>query len=142
MPEPSRYAGRCLCGAVRFEAEVAEPEMGACHCGMCRRWSGGVFLAAEAEAVDVADPGALGCYVSSEWAERCFCKTCGSTMFWRSKDGKHIAVSIQAFENPGDFAFTSQIFIDEKPSTYSFAEPTRTLTGEEAFAAFGAGDGA
>ena len=33
--------GRCLCGKVTFTAEGVEPHSHACHCGMCRRWSGG-----------------------------------------------------------------------------------------------------
>ena len=37
--------GHCLCGAVSFEAEVEKRESHACHCGMCRRWSGSAMLA-------------------------------------------------------------------------------------------------
>lgn len=140
MPEPIQRSGQCLCGAVRFDATIAQPEMGACHCAMCRRWSGGVFLSAVCSAVDVADPAALGVYASSEWAERCFCKTCGTTLFWRAKDGGHITASIQAFADPAEFRFASQIFIDEKPPTYNFAEKTATMTRAEVLAAFAAGD--
>jgi hypothetical protein len=50
---------------------------------------------------------------------------------WRSKDGKHFAVSLQAFDNPSSFHFASQIFTDEKPSSYSFAQTTQNMTGPE-----------
>ena len=51
MTEPVRQAGQCLCGAVRFDAVIARAEMGACHCAMCRRWTGGVFLSVECREV-------------------------------------------------------------------------------------------
>ncbi|MCX8998927.1 GFA family protein [Rhizobiaceae bacterium BDR2-2] len=129
--EGMREQGQCLCGAVRFEAQVGAREIGACHCSMCRRWSGGVFLAVECEEVEFADRSALGVYSSSEWGERCFCSSCGSTLLWRSKDGSHHAVSVQAFANPSDFRFVSQIFIDEKPDCYSFTEATKNMTGAD-----------
>ena len=39
-----RLTGGCICGAVRFEAKPESDEMGVCHCGFCRRWSGVVSL--------------------------------------------------------------------------------------------------
>lgn len=129
--ETTREQGQCLCGAVRFQAQVGAKEVGVCHCSMCRRWSGGVFLAVECEGVAFADEKALGVYSSSEWGERCFCKSCGSTLLWRSKDGAHTAVSVQAFENPSDYRLVSQIFIDEKPDCYSFTQATKDMTGAE-----------
>lgn len=136
MTVPKRYKGQCLCGAVRFDAVIAKPDMGACHCILCRRWSGGVFLSVECTAVDIVDPDAMGLYASSDWGERGFCKTCGSSLLWRSRDGAHIAVSVQAFADPGAFPFTSQIFIEDKPDSYHFREATRVMTGAQVFAAF------
>ena len=123
--------GQCLCGAVRFEAKFGAREVGVCHCSMCRRWSGGVFLAVECDSVSVEDETHLGVYSSSEWGERCLCTACGSTIMWRSKDGAHHAVSVQSFDDPSSFRFASQIFIDEKPTNYSFAEATKNMTGPE-----------
>ncbi|MCR6643264.1 MAG: GFA family protein [Terricaulis sp.] len=131
--------GRCLCGAVRFEAAPEKLQMGACHCSMCRRWSGGVFLAVECGALAIADESQLGIYKSSDWGERCFCKTCGSTLFWRMQDGSHAAVSAQAFEEPGKFTLVSEIFVDEQPASYAFANATKRMTGAEFIAAFQAG---
>ena len=130
-------SGHCLCGAIRFHATPKNLEMGACHCAMCRRWSGGVFMAVDCSgALKIEDESALGVYKSSQWGERCFCKTCGSSLFWRMQDGSHISVAVQAFDDAARFAFTSEIFIDEKPATYAFANSTKTMTGAEVFAAF------
>ena len=84
MSEGATMNGGCLCGAVRFTATPANREVGACHCSMCRRWTAGPFLGLECgTTVKVADSAQLGVYRSSEWAERCFCKKCGTALFYR-----------------------------------------------------------
>ena len=35
--------GGCLCGAVRWSASAPPRDIHHCHCGMCRRWTGGGF---------------------------------------------------------------------------------------------------
>jgi hypothetical protein len=137
MSGGERLSGKCLCGAVRFTAAPEKAEMGVCHCGMCRRWTGGVFLGVNCgSTVKVEGKDNLGVYVSSDWGERCFCKKCGSTLFWRLQNGRMTVVSAQAFDNPADFAFTSEIFIDEKPANYAFANQTHKMTGAEVMAMF------
>ena len=36
--------GHCLCGAVQYTATLPEEGLGACHCEMCRRWTGGPYV--------------------------------------------------------------------------------------------------
>jgi hypothetical protein len=130
-------SGGCLCGAVRFTATLKNQDVGVCHCGMCRRWAGGPFFAMECEgAVEIADPSGLGVYRSSEWAERCFCKTCGSVLFYRLLGKDFAAISAEALDDRSELRFASQIFIDEKPAYYEFANKTHTMTGADVFAAF------
>ena len=106
---------------------------------MCRKWSAGPFFAIECGAtLKVEDPSQLGIYRSSDWAERCFCKQCGTPLFYRLVGKDFYAVSVEAFDDRGDFALTSQIFVDEKPAYYDFANKTKNMTGAEVFAAFGA----
>jgi hypothetical protein len=33
--------GKCMCGAVSYVASQVESGVHACHCSMCRQWSGG-----------------------------------------------------------------------------------------------------
>ena len=42
------------------------------------------------------------------------------------------------FDNSEGLVFDHQIFIDEKPEYYSFANETKNMTGEEVFAMFAA----
>ncbi|WP_306226176.1 GFA family protein [Bosea beijingensis] len=132
-----KLSGGCLCGAVRFTAVPKKAEMDACHCGMCQRWSGGVFMAVSCGEVAVEDESELGTYPSSEWAMRQFCKRCGSSLFWRLREGgDHVAVSFQSFDDKNSFIFLEEIFIDAKPALYDFAGERPRLTGAEVLARF------
>jgi hypothetical protein len=132
--------GGCLCGAVRFTAEPKDRNVGVCHCGMCRRWAAGPFFAMECKgAVKVADESSLGVYRSSEWAERCFCKRCGSVLFYRLVGKDFSVISAEALDDRSGLVFASQIFVDDKPPYYDFANKTHNMTGAEVFAAFAPG---
>jgi hypothetical protein len=138
MAEARRVSGGCLCGAVRYTAVLEKPEMDVCHCRMCRRWSGGVFMSVPCNDLKVADERALGRYASSDWAERLFCKDCGTSLFWRFKDdaGGHVAVAFQSFDDLPPVSFAEEIFIDEKPELYAFAGTRPRKTGAQVIAAF------
>lgn len=133
--------GRCLCGAVRFTVTVASGNLGACHCAMCRTWSGGVLFALdEVKDLNVSSDGALGIYKSSDWAERGFCKTCGTNLFWRSEQFGHTAVMAGAIEEQDELTFVSEIFVDAKPGYYAFANDTKKFTEAEVLAQFSGAD--
>ncbi len=129
--------GQCLCGAVRFTAKLKSEQVAVCHCSMCRRWSGGALLVVEVEEdIEFQGSDAVGVFSSSDWGERGFCKKCGTSLFWRMKGGGHTAVSAAAFDDLGAPSLTTEIFIDQKPDYYNFAEATHKMTGAEVFAAF------
>lgn len=121
-------SGHCLCGAARFTAEVERREMDACHCSMCRRWGGGPATTVFATALTFEDETPVGLFVSSDWAERGFCKACGTGLFWRTRDGKMLTVNAQAFDPPLDYPLTVEIYIDHKPENYAFANDTTKMT--------------
>jgi hypothetical protein len=78
------FHGHCLCGAVSVTVAGAhDPRPGACHCRMCQRWSGGLFLCFNADANGVTVEGPVTRYASSEFAERAFCSVCGSHLWMR-----------------------------------------------------------
>ncbi|HWV41148.1 GFA family protein [Pseudorhodoplanes sp.] len=133
-------SGGCLCGAVRFTATPANDDVGACHCSICRRWSAGPFMVRDCgTSLKIEDASKAGVYRSSEWAERGFCKTCGTTLYYRLIDKDMYFVSAEAFDDVKTLAFTSQVFIDEKPAYYDFANKTHNMTGAEVFALFAPG---
>jgi hypothetical protein len=122
--------GRCLCGAVSFTSLDAE-EIGACHCGFCRRWGGGPLLAVHC-GPDVRFHGTdnVTVYASSEWAERAFCKRCGTHLYYKLLPTGEYFIPAGTFETT-DFNLASQIYIDKKPGYYSFANQTPMLTEQQ-----------
>ncbi|MCP5075954.1 MAG: GFA family protein [Rhodobacteraceae bacterium] len=134
--------GKCLCGAVHFTIDTSPTETGACHCGMCRRWSGGVYLRVQVAPGNIKFAGAenISTYTSSEWAERGFCKTCGSSLYYRvTAPGPHSGtyhMGLGTFDDPSCINLTGEIFVDEKPQGYAFAGDTHKMTGAEVFAMF------
>ena len=128
--------GRCICGGVLFDARIAEGHVQTCHCGMCQRWAAGPFMVVECEPRSVVLTGSenLAVYASSEWGERCFCKICGSALFWRLSDGSMIMASAGALDDKSGLELRVQLFVDEKPTYYAFSNDTEMVTGAEAMA--------
>ncbi|MEM8779439.1 MAG: GFA family protein [Cyanobacteria bacterium P01_G01_bin.49] len=137
MSNTNVVKGSCLCGAVNLSTISMSHHVGACHCSMCRKWSGGSLLVVECES-DVSFSGEenIGIYESSEWAERGFCQKCGSHLFYKLKQNNQYYIPVGIFDNSKDLVFDHQIFIDEKPEYYAFANETKNMTGEEVFAQF------
>jgi hypothetical protein len=131
-------SGKCLCGAVRFTAENVETHHHACHCGMCRRWSGGPAFATAAEGVRFEGEKNIVRYASSDWAERGFCKRCGSSLFYFLKPAGQYMIYVGAFDEPKDFTLAGEIYIDHKPAGYAFAGDLPKRTEAEVLATFAA----
>ena len=81
--------GSCLCGAVRFDAELPSKWVAHCHCSLCRRAHGAAFVTwvgMDAARVRIGDDAAaLRWYASTPQAQRGFCSRCGSTLFFRGE---------------------------------------------------------
>lgn len=137
MSEKNRREGHCLCGAVYVTALAISNKIGACHCGMCRRWTGGPSMSISCGS-DVTFEGEenITVFESSQWAERGFCNKCGSHLFYRLKTNKHYYIPAGIFENADDLVFDNQLFIDKKPKYYSFANETKNMTEAEIFSMY------
>jgi len=134
MTNTTSKTGSCLCGAVRITAANPSNKVGACHCGMCRRWGSGPFMEIDC-GTEVSFEGEenITVYDSSSWAERGFCSKCGSHLFYRLKETNQHMVSVGLFDEQGGFIFETQVFIDRKPSFYSFSNKTNDMTEAEIF---------
>lgn len=89
-------------------------------------------------AVSFDDEEYVSVFDSSAWAERGFCRKCGTHLFYRIKEtGQHM-IPVGLFDDEDNLAFDNQVFIDEKPAFYRFADKTNEMTGAELFAKFGA----
>ena len=75
-------------------------------------------------------------FQSSDWAERGFCGNCGTNLFYRVLASDEYIVSPFVLDDQSDLTLTGQIFIDEKPDWYAFANETKNMTGAEVFAMY------
>ncbi|MCR9212681.1 MAG: GFA family protein [Proteobacteria bacterium] len=114
------YRGSCLCGAVAFETEGPLRDVISCHCKQCQKSSGHYFAATAcpSESLKLTEDRGLKWFISSDWAERGFCQECGSTLFWRRKNGDHISILAGTFDGDFDKKTTRHIFVADKKDYY------------------------
>jgi len=82
------------------------------------------------DSVSFENEQSISVYKSSEWAERGFCKNCGSHLFYRLQGDQHMILA-GSCHNIEYVFIDNQYFIDDKPSFYRFANETVSLTGAE-----------
>jgi hypothetical protein len=125
--------GGCLCRAVRFTARLTGTSFGACHCPMCRKWTGSALLGITVPAENVLWSGTehIARRQSSGWGERAWCRDCGSPVWFRvTVDSPHagtIELPIGSFDNADGLTMANEIYIDMKPDSYAFAGDGRQV---------------
>ncbi len=137
MAQELKIIGRCMCGAVGVNGTAKAPEVAACHCNMCRRWSSGPYFEVSCENVTFEGENNISTIRSSDWAERGFCKKCGSNLFYHIIDSDEFQIAAGLLNEQSDLHLSLQVFVDEKPPFYTLAEKTETMTAAEVYAAYG-----
>lgn len=128
---------RCLCGANRFEVQLRNHEVAACHCSMCRRQTGGPLMTIDIEDIHFINQQHLSVFSSSEWAERGFCNACGTFIFWRLKDHSFANLNVFTLEELSEHLdFNLEIYVDHQPAFYAFNNQTRKMTEAEVIQMF------
>jgi len=79
----------------------------------------------------------ISTYPSSEWAERAFCKRCGTHLYYKLLATGEYFVPAGAFDS-ADFELASQIYVDKKPAYYAFSNQTDMLTEQQVMQRYGA----
>ena len=133
-----------MCGAVAFVARDVPDTFGACHCEMCRRWTGSAYLELDVPRSSITWQGAehIQTFQSSEWAERAWCRTCGTHLYYHvTAGGPHsdrLSLSLGLLDDHTGLTFETEIFIDAKPGCYAYAgQRPNTMTRAEVLASFG-----
>jgi hypothetical protein len=123
--------GSCLCHGITVTLPDVLTDVGVCHCPSCLRWNSGPWMSLQAPGA-VIEGDCLVIYRSSTFAERGFCRTCGSHVFHRPQDGPELAVFAGLFQDPR-FFIAREIFYDTKPPFYHFvADSVRRSSGSMA----------
>ncbi|MEE4184327.1 MAG: GFA family protein [Gammaproteobacteria bacterium] len=132
----TQACGQCLCGKVKFAATGVHRDHHACHCEMCRRWTGGPAFAAEVAALELtAGQEYVRRYASSAWADRAFCSHCGANLYFYMRPTNTYYVSVGAFDDQTPFTLVGEIFVDLQPPGYAFAGELERLTEADVVAA-------
>jgi len=85
---------------------------------------------------DAVFDGPVTSYASSEHADRGFCATCGTHLFYFAKGAGIHAIPIGLLDDQSGLPFRAELYVDRKPGYYSFADETKQMTGEEYEAKF------
>ncbi len=132
--DAGRLDGHCLCGAVTVRVDGPHlAGVGACHCDMCQRWSGALYATFSAPAASVTIDGVVTRFASSDFAERAFCPTCGSHLWYRPTNKADADYDLM----PGLFGaarhlpMISEIYHDKAPAYAALAGDHRRATQAE-----------
>jgi len=136
MPEdknPQHFTGGCQCGAVRYRLQGKPLSPHLCFCRMCQKAAGNYFAALGGAALADFEltRGEPGWFASSDLVERGFCRECGTPLFYREKDGSHIAIMLGALDEPEAVAPEWQSDIYGKTSWFGHLDALPTSIGDE-----------
>ncbi len=131
----SEKIGSCLCGAVRYRVTGPLSDVVGCHCSQCRKQTGHYMPATRARMKDFAlvEDGGLRWYRASDEAERGFCGSCGSMLFWREDGASQIAIAAGSIDGPTGVVTAAHIFVADKGDYYRLDDdlPQYEQSGDE-----------
>ena len=115
------FKGFCLCRSVAFEADGPLRDVVACHCSQCRRISGHFWAATSAplDRFRITSDAGLAWFRSSDAAERGFCRTCGSSLFWKPAGEDRMSFAAGAIEGATGLRIASHIHREDAGDYYS-----------------------
>lgn len=122
---PTSFEGGCLCGAVRYRATAAPIRGVICHCTMCRRHSGAPALAFVHFRADTFawTKGIPARFPSSEFAQRGFCVTCGSTLSMHEDVlADRVQIAIGSLDDPAHVRIDDQVWTSQQVPWFEIAD--------------------
>jgi hypothetical protein len=132
MEQMNKSTGGCLCGAVRYEVTGEFRAVTYCHCEQCRKTSGH-FVAATAvrhQNLELTEDSGLKWYKSSESADRGFCRTCGSSVFWRPSHGRYMGIMAGTLDTPTGLSSRLHIYTDDASDYYEITDGLKQFPGD------------
>lgn len=119
------FDGGCLCGAIRYRATSAPLRGVICHCSTCRKHSGAPALAfVHFRRQDFTWlHGEPTRYRSSEFAQRGFCPTCGSTLSMHEDVlSDRVQVTVGCLDEPQRVRIDDHVWTQEQISWFQIAD--------------------
>jgi hypothetical protein len=125
-----QLTGGCLCGAIRYEIDRVFDVM-YCHCSRCRKATGAAALACayvEGDAFHLAQ-GTPAVYVSSTEGNRCFCRHCGSPLYFEGQGGRYYSVHVGTLDDPERLPPQIHQCVETKLSWLALSDDLPRVTG-------------
>lgn len=97
-----RITGGCQCGAVRYALTAEPTNPNICYCRMCQKAFGnlfGAFAGVRPEEIQLTR-GTISWFASSDFADRGFCRHCGTPLAYRFHDRPRVSVSLGSLDEP------------------------------------------
>ena len=123
--------GGCYCGRVRYRATGVSRQVVECHCSQCRKQAGHRYASTGAKTHDVQIDGAANItwYRASPNAERGFCLTCGSHLFWKPSNQNYTGIRAASIDEPSGLQMAKHIFVDDKGDYYQITDALPRFAG-------------
>ena len=128
----SSASGSCLCGGVAYEVHGPMRPVTYCHCNQCRKTSGHIVAATACKPDDLsftADD-SLVWFQSPAAAQRGFCGTCGSSLFWRPAHAEYISIMAGTLEAPTGLQAVDHIFVADAADYYTINDGLPRHSGD------------
>lgn len=134
--------GQCMCGVVSFTARNVPSGFGACYCDMCRRWAGDRFVGVHVMPQDLQIKGGtdINTIRSSDWAERAFCRRCGSGLWYKllaGPDAGSTSLSVGLLDDASGMFLAREFFVDRKSCLHALPEGREQMTTAQIMARYG-----
>jgi hypothetical protein len=126
--------GGCQCGAVRYALYAPPALTDICHCRMCQKAMGNLFMAVASVPREqfAWTVGAPATYRSSRIAERAFCQQCGTPLSFRYVDRSRISVTTGSLDEPARARPTGQLGVESRvPWFHELADLPATTTADD-----------
>ena len=117
IQEQPANKGQCLCGDIQFSISESPRNIIVCHCKQCHQWHGqaAFYSQAKLKHITFTKSASLKWYRSSDHAERGFCISCGSSMFWRPNNGDRISVAAGCLSTTEELSVVAHIYCEGHP---------------------------
>ncbi len=134
MTTNKQISGSCLCGAINFSASLPSKWCAHCHCSMCRKAHGAGYVTwvgfEQDHVLYTRGEDHLVWYESSPGAQRGFCRQCGSSLFFRSKQwAGELHIALGCIDGAIDRQPQANVFFDNHIAWMPIDETLKQVDG-------------
>jgi hypothetical protein len=118
-------AGKCECGAVRYQVADAFLYAANCHCSRCRAATGSAFKSfagIEREKLQLTEGGEVLLVVGDGQLNDTRCATCGSLLFSVVRDGAYVHVAMGSLVDAPSIRPSAHIFVGSKAPWFEITD--------------------